>query len=389
MPMQYAARVACVSQAFLRSWRHHPDLTFTEETLGLKKKAWRKDERAKYFTSKVDRILRNHSGIGVKKLKLQASSHANYNFPCSVLSDGTADSLRYLHLASCNFHPTVSLGCLRSLTRLQLSMVRVTGDELRYLLSRSFVLEQLELSYCSEIICLKIPCLHQLSYLEVLSCKRLQVIVSKALNLSGFRFAGDRPVQLSLGDTSQIRKLDWFCSDALFYACTEFPSSMPNLENLTIYSRTEMVNTPMVPNKFLHLKLLSIALGGPMYDYLSLVSFLEAAPSLETFILTVRHFFADPSDPRRMPEQCHDNLKRVNIINFSSTKSLVALTCHIIEFAKCSVNKSGECFLMHEEALVEAQRAVLVFQTYIKRKVPSKVNLTFLEPCSRCHAADP
>lgn len=50
-----------------------------------------------------------------------------------------------------------------------------------------------------------------------------------------------------------------------------------------------MVNTPMVPNKFLHLKLLSIALGGPMYDYLSLVSFLEAAPSLETFILTVRH----------------------------------------------------------------------------------------------------
>lgn len=277
MPMQYAARVACVSQAFLRSWRHHPDLTFTEETLGLKKKAWRKDERAKYFTSKVDRILRNHSGIGVKKLKLQASSlynlkeschfghldnwlqsaikpgieelnlclsvtNANYNFPCSVLSDGTADSLRYLHLASCNFHPTVSLGCLRSLTRLQLSMVRVTGDELRYLLSRSFVLEQLELSYCSEIICLKIPCLHQLSYLEVLSCKRLQVIVSKALNLSGFRFAGDRPVQLSLGDTSQIRKLDWFCSDALFYACTEFPSSMPNLENLTIYSRTEVYN---------------------------------------------------------------------------------------------------------------------------------------------------
>jgi hypothetical protein len=46
---------------------------------------------------------------------------------------------------------------------------------------------------------------------------------------------------------------------------------------------------PMVPCKFLHLKFLSIATGGLTFGYLSLISFLDASPSLETFILAVRH----------------------------------------------------------------------------------------------------
>ena len=54
----------------------------------------------------------------------------------------------------------------------------------------------------------------------------------------------------------------------------------------------QMVNACTIPSKFLHLKYLHIALSGinifPSYDYFSLVSFLDAAPSLETFILDVR-----------------------------------------------------------------------------------------------------
>jgi hypothetical protein len=57
------------------------------------------------------------------------------------------------------------------------------------------------------------------------------------------------------------------------------------------------VDTPMLPTKFLYLKHLTISLitssgpdFSPSYDYLSLVSFLDASPSLETFILEVtRH----------------------------------------------------------------------------------------------------
>lgn len=53
----------------------------------------------------------------------------------------------------------------------------------------------------------------------------------------------------------------------------------------------------MVADKFLNLKYLGIYLGGdyeafsPAYDYLSLVSFLDASPALETFILTVKLLF--------------------------------------------------------------------------------------------------
>lgn len=57
----------------------------------------------------------------------------------------------------------------------------------------------------------------------------------------------------------------------------------------------QMISTPMVPIKFLHLKLLEIYLAEllafpPNYDFFSLVSFLDGSPALETFILHVCHF---------------------------------------------------------------------------------------------------
>lgn len=53
----------------------------------------------------------------------------------------------------------------------------------------------------------------------------------------------------------------------------------------------------MVADKFPNLKYLGIYLGGdyeafsPAYDYLSLVSFLDASSALDTFILTVKLLF--------------------------------------------------------------------------------------------------
>jgi hypothetical protein len=61
---------------------------------------------------------------------------------------------------------------------------------------------------------------------------------------------------------------------------------------INLYIFMQMISTPMLPRKFLHLKYLHISLIGdeaisPAYDYLSLVSFLEASPCLETFILEI------------------------------------------------------------------------------------------------------
>ncbi|KAF8651545.1 hypothetical protein HU200_063366 [Digitaria exilis] len=308
-----------------------------------------------------------------------------YNFPCTLLSGGTGELLRYLVLVNCNFHPT-KLVCLKTLTRLRLHKVNILEDELECLLSNSFSLEQLKLANCNNIVCLKIPCLKRLSSLEVSACNRLQVIESKAPNLSYFSFGGNPHVQLPLGGTSPIKKLSVSYNDAVFYARTELPSRLPNLEALIIFSHPEAVNTPMVNSKFLHLKFLHIILGGRDYDFLSLVSFFDASPSLENFRLTVSHYLSYPLDLRTVPGHLYYKLKFVEIINFSSAKSLIELTCHILGSTRCSVSKSGKCLLMHKDTLVEAGRALVSVETYIKPNVPPAVELNAVEPCRRCHA---
>ena len=271
MPMRDAAQAACVSHAFLQSWRCHPNLIFCGTTLGMNKKACGNDEIARDFSSKVDHILKNHSGIGVKKLVIDMSGyctasdscHLNrwlltsvtpgieelaltvpmmktYNFPCSLLSNGSGDSIQHLHLSGCSFRPTPELPFFKSLTKVQLHVVSFTGDELGYLLCNSFALEQLAIRYCDEIVCLKIHCmLRRLRCLEVVSCCSLKVINNKAPNIFSFFYAGGQ-IQLSIGEALKMEYIYLLFSGALHYACVALPSSMPNLKVATINSTSEV-----------------------------------------------------------------------------------------------------------------------------------------------------
>lgn len=147
VPLRDAARAACVSHKFLRSWRHCPNLTFNWETFGLNMNEGTPCERAKKLVDIIQIIVQNHSGTGVKTLKLQVRPCGNvitanqldiwllaavkhgivelaldlpqfyglkFNFPCSLLSHA-GSSLQSLSLSSCAFRPTVMVGCLRSL----------------------------------------------------------------------------------------------------------------------------------------------------------------------------------------------------------------------------------------------------------------------------------
>ena len=113
--------------------------------------------------------------------------------------------------------------------------------------------------------------------------------------------------------------------------------------------------------------------------------------------------FADPADLRQMRELQHHNLRSLRITGFSSVKSLVELTCNILEsitslecltlestqsVLRCSDpgNKSGKCFPLNSDILTEGYRGVLAVRRYIEPRVPSTVKLQVLEPCS-CHAA--
>ncbi|XBH93217.1 hypothetical protein VPH35_084190 [Triticum aestivum] len=452
--MQDAARTACVSHFFLRSWRSHPNLTFTNETM-----CWKRNLKTvgpdiiRDHNNKIDRALMKHSGPGVKKFRLEyfvprdaepyhrlnswlqiavtpmieeldlvvwrkeemfglqkRNKKPTFSFPCTLLSDRCRDSIQNIRLANCVLRPTCQLG-LRSLKTLDLHNVYITGDELGCLLSNSFALEQLKLVLCHDIIHLEIPCLLQrFSFLEVLACSSLEVIQNKAPNLSRFWLTGNQ-VQISLGDSLNVKnlKLDHSCS--ISYAIDTLPSGVPNLETLTINSTREIANAPMASSKFLHLKVLCINIFGSNfhrdYDYLSFVSFFDASPSLETFRLYVGRQFnydsfeGDSSSLRRIPEHRHGNLKSVKITGFCPQKSMLELTRHILQNAAslerltldaspvnywCSGNILGSrCFPMQTAYIREAHKSILAVRTYIESKVPSKVKLNVLEPCSRCH----
>lgn len=451
LPLTDAARAGCVSRDFLYYWKCRPNLTLSEETLDLKGDAFGEVRHARYFTKIVDGIMENHKGIGVKTFTLQycgsriRTSHLNswlqiavtpgleelvlslppvpqaeyYNFPCQLLLNGNGDSIRDLNLTCCAFHPIAGLGCLR---KLHLYQVHITGDELGCLLSSSLELEKLNLVHCNNIICLKIPCLlNQLNNMTVFGCTALEVIENKAPNLCTVRIDGAL-IRLPFGDSLQVKDLEISCSsesNLVHYACAELPRIMPNLETLDVSSADEIFNTPILPAKFLHLKQLEISLGvaegafSPTYDYFSLVYFLDACPSLETFILSVlqtrmKHdsISGDCSNLRQMPERHHVSINNVKIIGFCSAKSMVELTCHILDNAtslvnltldtiydggyenidRSAVHEIGHCSPIGRRMLREADKALLAIKKYIVGKVPSRVNLNIKKPCSWCHA---
>ncbi|KAF8712669.1 hypothetical protein HU200_028429 [Digitaria exilis] len=351
--------------------------------------------------------MRNHSGIGVKILELHPFCIAYHNLRRSLLSDGVRNSLRCLKLGCCTFQPTAELGPFINLTSLRLSNVRITEDELQGLLLNSLALEKLELIGCKGIICLRIPCeLQRFSYLSTSGCMGHKLIECKAPNLSTLHFCG-KP-KLLLGEALQMKTVSMSHSDLVCYARTELPSIMPNLDTLYLYSSDE-VDTPMLPTRFFCLKHLTIYMmpGPSSYDYFSLVSFLEASPSLETLSLDVwnkpmdnQMVFGHSPQLRQMTEDQHCHLKNVKITGFNSAKGFVELTCYILKNAvslefltldtncgstsRCSDNGIERC-PSKGNGLTEARRVLHAIRTYIEDKVPERVKFTVVEPCSRCH----
>ena len=185
----------------------------------------------------------------------------------------------------------------------------------------------------------------------------------------------------------------------------------------------------------------------PEYDYLSLVSVLHASPTLDTFILSVSSYsslqlylsiYCEPmqylgaiicytiqvqqggmkhdsasgdttTNLRTMPGHKHERLKEVMIIGFCSATSMVELTCHILEnttsletitldavcdvhdlenIGRCcttTIRKTGSCYPLRREMILEAHRGVMAIERYIRGKVPSNVELTVRESCTWCH----
>lgn len=274
MPMREAACAAGVSWGFLHSWGLFPNLIFDIETLGINDDDHKIDEITTDFISRVDHIMQNHSGIGVKIFRLRTypcdnvhpsyvdrwlqaaitpgieefelqmpwQNKIEYNFPCSLLSTERGSSMQSFSLNDCAFHPALEVGCLSSLKCLRLSSVHITGEELCSFLSKSLALEQLDLVECSDIVRLEIPSvLLHLNFLQVQECVMLELIESGAPNLSLFCYTG-RPIHISLGYPLQLTHIQLSSSESnmLYCASTKLPSVAPNLQALFLTSRFEV-----------------------------------------------------------------------------------------------------------------------------------------------------
>ncbi|GJN25480.1 hypothetical protein PR202_gb13310 [Eleusine coracana subsp. coracana] len=273
--MQNAAQAACVSTEFLRSWRSYTKLVLSVDSLGIKEDTTKKDETQRDFISRVEHIMHNHSGKGVKKFSLQTYPCSNldhssvdrwlqiaatagieelellmfgngdimYAFPCSFSSREWGSSIQSFILGKCSFHSAAQISCMRSLKNLDLRSVHVTGEELYGFMSNSCALEQIYLSKCNDIVCLKIPhLLQQLNILHVFDCEKLEIIDSNAPKLSTFTYIG-HPIHISLGDALQVRKIIIhrdYSPGAIYYAITRLPFIAPYLQTLVLSTRHEV-----------------------------------------------------------------------------------------------------------------------------------------------------
>lgn len=99
------------------------------------------------------------------------------------------------------------------------------------------------------------------------------------------------------------------------------------------------------------------------------------------------------------------NLRKATITGFCTAKSLVNLTCAILERASSSLqclvldttpgydrkrSSSDRCLPMswRAQALRDAEMILTCVRKYVEPRVPIGIDLKVLGPCSRCHAMD-
>ncbi|CAM0907263.1 unnamed protein product [Alopecurus aequalis] len=463
LPLQDAAHAACVSHGLLHSWRCYSTLILNTQTLGLTREKLGSDKEIEIqLIDKVDHILNKHCGTvlktleldlfpcdsisasdldrwlqtsvksGINKLSLVVSTfmEKEYNFPCSILSDDTAArSIQSLHLYGCAFQPTETLGWLARLKNLELCFLKITDEGLGHLLSKSFALEQLEIGYCDEITCLKMPCkLQYLKSLRVESCAIIQLVEINAPKLSSFQYIGTQ-IEINVTDFAQLKDVELLHTKPfgiLSHAYAQLPSIAPNVGSLTLRSHNESFSTPVLPVKLRHLKKMEIQLRRSVLalwsscDFFCLIPYLDTAPALESFILRVglagiEHdsvISVGDDELRRKPECRHHRLRRVMIKGFCSTKSMVEFMRHILEstpsLERLTLDTTvscrrrfqtwpaienypasevliQQCRKMCTKDLAKAHRAAEAANRYIAGRVPSAVEYTIMNPCIGCH----
>ncbi|GJN33558.1 hypothetical protein PR202_gb22175 [Eleusine coracana subsp. coracana] len=152
---------------------------------------------------------------------------------------------------------------------------------------------------------------------------------------------------------------------AAYYSRAELPPIVPNLETLAIDSICEMASIPIVPSRFCHLKYLNIHVPECRVDH--------------------GLFSGDPSHLRQMSDHRHDKLKRVKIIGFFPTKSLLELACYVLKTAtslECLTLVTTSCCSCWQPDSDPSKCFLLAIRKYMEGMVPATARLDVEGPCS-------
>ncbi|CAL5060187.1 unnamed protein product [Urochloa decumbens] len=379
LPIREAVRTSMLSNHWNRIWCSRPNLKFSFRSLVYKKGSGlsRSSISEHVFIQRVDAVLKQHSGIGVDKMKIKFSplhnEHAEhidrwvqfaiasktrklifdfegqyptdepYSFPFQLFNAANGSHLQSMRLGSVSLKEPSNINVFINLKKLELVNVDVTDDELKLMLFNCNVLEFFGISCCRMLTSLHTPRrLNHLKCLKVRHCPLLQVIELN-FGLETLEYEG---TLIPLEPPSTLRNLCIKSLDipsCIGYIFTELPSTLPHLEKLTLRCpELKRATLPSTPIKFLYLRHLRlelnfVSLRKRKTDVFDLACFLEDSPFMERLEV---HMWMDykPERYRKshgglrslLPCHPHSHLKLVDITGFYGQKDQLELALHVL-----------------------------------------------------------
>ncbi|PUZ74339.1 hypothetical protein GQ55_1G057000 [Panicum hallii var. hallii] len=396
LPINDAIRTSVLSRKLKYVWCSHTNLTFDKATM---RKTYFKPSTGYYqflrdheFVTRVNTVLRQHSGTGVERMEIKFrlhSKHADhidrwvnfaiaskakelvidlscsskdaffrafaygkkwireepYNLTSQFFSPSNGLHLQCLELMAVSLHLPSDFKGFPNLKSLSLVDVSITDEDVECMLSKCNLLEFFEITHCRMVTSIRmLHPLNRFKHLVVHVCPKLQEI---ELNCSPttLKYAGDM-VPLIFASTSRLKNIDvviFTVQSALSYIVTGFPSTLPSLETLTLLCyEPERTIVPEGHFKFSYLRNLRLELvmcddGIRTTDFLDYAYLLKIAPFLETLELHMwmmmywhQPYCKEDGELRIGLPHKHAHLKFVRISGFFGYKDQVELALHIL-----------------------------------------------------------